>query len=279
MGTTTKLRFRDSTIYADSPSSGAFELVAPTTATLFASVTTLNLGSTSVTTANIATGAATANFGPQANIVIGGYGTIVFNEIGANYDERHEGDTDQNLLFLKASTDKIGIGNNSPSEKLDVTGSVNCSSSFKTGGNPLGYSVQAIASGTAYTLTTTPALIDFGTTDPSITVDKAGTYMLFARVQIYMDAVTFSTAAQLTIKIRRTNNTAADITNATTTITTGILTTLGLTETMGIYTLPVVVYVTANATDVLELWGSLDILPDSGNMNVTEASLLAVRVT
>ena len=39
-----------------------------------------------------------------------GVGTFVFNEAGANYDFRVEGDTDANLLFLDASKDSILIG-------------------------------------------------------------------------------------------------------------------------------------------------------------------------
>lgn len=46
----------------------------------------------------------------------------VINETGADIDFRVEGDTDQNLVFVDASTDRVGIGNATPSYKLDVTG-------------------------------------------------------------------------------------------------------------------------------------------------------------
>ena len=49
-------------------------------------------------------------------------GTFVFNETGADKDARFEGDTDVNLLFLDASTDRIGIGTSSPGSKLEVAG-------------------------------------------------------------------------------------------------------------------------------------------------------------
>lgn len=51
-------------------------------------------------------------------------GAVVLNEAGAAVDTRIEGDTEVNLLFVDASADSIGIGNNAPSEVLDVTGNI-----------------------------------------------------------------------------------------------------------------------------------------------------------
>lgn len=53
-------------------------------------------------------------------------GTFVFNESGADKDARFEGDTDANLLFLDASTDRVGIGTSTPGAKLEVDGVVLC---------------------------------------------------------------------------------------------------------------------------------------------------------
>ena len=49
-------------------------------------------------------------------------GGVVINEPGADADTRIEGDTDANLFFADASTDRIGIGTSSPSNKLTVSG-------------------------------------------------------------------------------------------------------------------------------------------------------------
>jgi len=49
--------------------------------------------------------------------------TFVFNEAGADKDARFEGDTDANLLFTDASTDRVGIGTSTPIAKLHVNGS------------------------------------------------------------------------------------------------------------------------------------------------------------
>lgn len=47
-------------------------------------------------------------------------GPTTFNEAGADVDFRFEGDTEENLLFLDASTDRIGIGTNTPLTRLQV---------------------------------------------------------------------------------------------------------------------------------------------------------------
>ena len=53
-----------------------------------------------------------------------GTSEAVFNDGGVDYDFRVEGDTNANLLFVDASTDRIGVGTNSPATRLDVDGDV-----------------------------------------------------------------------------------------------------------------------------------------------------------
>ena len=45
---------------------------------------------------------------------------VVVNESGADVDFRVEGDTEANLLFVDASTDRVGIGTSSPARALTV---------------------------------------------------------------------------------------------------------------------------------------------------------------
>lgn len=58
----------------------------------------------------------------NGNILIqpNGTGATVINESGAASDFRVEGDTETNLLFVDASTDRVGIGTNTPAYTLDV---------------------------------------------------------------------------------------------------------------------------------------------------------------
>lgn len=50
-------------------------------------------------------------------------GTFVFNDAGADKDARFEGDTDANLVFLDASTDRVGFGTSTPTAKVQIAGS------------------------------------------------------------------------------------------------------------------------------------------------------------
>lgn len=50
-------------------------------------------------------------------------GAFTFNTAGAAIDAQMGGDTDANLVFLKGSTDRVGIGTNAPTTKLQVNGS------------------------------------------------------------------------------------------------------------------------------------------------------------
>lgn len=58
-------------------------------------------------------------------------GGFVFNEQGADADCRTEGDTDANLLFTDASTDRVGIGTATPTKKFSVNGNM----ALETAGN------------------------------------------------------------------------------------------------------------------------------------------------
>jgi hypothetical protein len=70
------------------------------------------------------TGTIVTNSGNQAGsfTTLNTSGAVVFNDAGADVDFRVEGDTDANLLFVDASTDRVGIGTNTPDALLSVDG-------------------------------------------------------------------------------------------------------------------------------------------------------------
>lgn len=136
--------------------------------------------------------------------------------------------------------------------------------------------ITAYAAGTAYSLTNSAALLDFGTTDPTLTLNKAGTYMLIGRAYLKYNAATYAGTQTVTIKLRRTNNTAADVTNATTTATMRIITTI--TDSVGIMEIPVVIYSTALTSDIIQVFGSVSAAPAAGSVDATEASIVAIRL-
>ena len=64
-------------------------------------------------------GSATSN----ERLSISSSGNVVFNEQGNSVDFRVEGNTDENLLFVDGSADKIGIGTDSPAAPLHINAS------------------------------------------------------------------------------------------------------------------------------------------------------------
>ena len=134
---------------------------------------------------------------------------------------------------------------------------------------------QVYASGTAYTLTNTSTALDFGTTDPALTINGPGTWIIFSRVTLKYNAATFAANRTVTIKLSRTNNTAADVTGATTAHITNIITTLTYTESVQI---PPVLYTTTNGTDSITIKGDVSVVPTAGSLDVTEAEIIAIRI-
>lgn len=130
-------------------------------------------------------------------------------------------------------------------------------------------------SGTAYAVTATPELIALGTTTPSLTFSETGTYLLFSRVRWDYAAATFAAVRTVTTKLRRTNNTATDLTNGSAGWKTQIITTLTFTAID--QAMPPVVY-NATAGDIVELWASIDVVPSAGALNAVEAEIVALRI-
>lgn len=82
----------------------------------------------------LSSGPTLAAFSATGNVSFDG-GSFVFNESGADKDARFEGDNDPNLLFLDASTDRVGIGAPTPATKLSVYGGASGTDTRVTIGN------------------------------------------------------------------------------------------------------------------------------------------------
>jgi hypothetical protein len=132
------------------------------------------------------------------------------------------------------------------------------------------------AAGTAYSLTATSALLALGTTTPSLAITTAGTYLLKARARIDYGGAAVTANRVVTLKLRRTAVAAADIAGATAGFKTAAITTEA--RTAAIVSLPEIVYTTALATDVIQLWGGVDTLDAVDNLKAVEAEIIAVRL-
>lgn len=116
------------------------------------------------------------------------------------------------------------------------------------------YNLAAYGTGTVYTFTNTAAAVVLGTTSPTLTIDKAGTYRIDAQVQMAYAGATVATETA-TMKLRRTNNTAADITSGSLVVDLPVSTVL--TYTYGTVHLPSVYYTTSNTTDVVTIFANV----------------------
>ena len=84
----------------------------------------------------------------QIKDVGAGVAGIIFNEGGADRDIRMEGDTEENLFYVDASTNRIGIKSAVPTHSLSVSGTLNASEIFVSGAPAIKSSASsALASG------------------------------------------------------------------------------------------------------------------------------------
>lgn len=152
--------------------------------------------------------------------------------------------------------------------QIGATGVVASGSCFQPGYVIAGYGV-----GTAYTVTNSSAEIDRGTTDSAIVLDQAGTYLLTGHVTLAYNAATFASGL-ITLKLRRTNNTAADIANSSVAALAFVLTTF--TGGLQLATAPAS-YTTAATDDRIALFIDVSAGPSAGTLTVTHDSIFAER--
>lgn len=133
--------------------------------------------------------------------------------------------------------------------------------------------------GTPYNITTTPAKVDFtgaSSVDPSVVIPAPGTYVIMSNVRIDYAGLTNVAANTVSVKLRRTNNTATDIANATGDFTVPPVTLL--TSTGGDCDISTVFYTTTNSNDIIEIWASRSASISVGNIVAGNAWIVAYRI-
>ncbi len=134
----------------------------------------------------------------------------------------------------------------------------------------------AYLTGTAYSLTNTSAAITGGTTSPTITVTDTGTYKVEFILSAKFVGATFAATKNMTLKLRRTNNTAADLTSGTLpTQATGVCTTY--TAAWGAFAWVGANYA-ATAGDVITVFGDIETAPSAGSIDITGGLIRMTRI-
>ncbi len=143
------------------------------------------------------------------------------------------------------------------------------------GVTPLNNINQVVATGTAYTMTASYASVTFGTTSPILTIANAGTYSVYVDIQFNLVGATYAAYDSVTAKLRRTNNTAADLTGSTFGTFIPIITTV--TATGPSLHIGPIKYTTVNTTDTLTVQATLNSTPSAGSVTATACTITAIR--
>lgn len=187
------------------------------------------------------------------------------------YGSSTGGLTSEAAFAYNASTNVLTVG----AVSLGAGGETSVMGPQQTSdGQPLHNKISVIASGTPYTLTTSFANVDFGTNDPILTINSPGTYKLVFVIQTSLVSAT-TTTQSVSYKMRRTNNTAADIAGTTFGDPLPVATTtsmLGPTITLTID------YTTSNSDDAITIQGALSGALGAGTCTTSAVTAIAFRL-
>jgi hypothetical protein len=142
---------------------------------------------------------------------------------------------------------------------------------FVSGENPVVY--QANGTGTVYTFQSYVQAVTFGTTSPSVTVARRGTYRARARLLVKFNGATFTSAQTLRVRYRYGGSYAT----FQTVITLPIMT--ALTDTR-IIEMPEYLYSwTAPGTEVVTLHADMSASPSAGTVTCEECEITLIPLT
>lgn len=213
--------------------------------------------------------------------VQGAKGSVTFDLTSDGVGDSISGDftaTSATNVRLNLSVDTGALSGAVASNLSLGTASTHAAADFlSAGAQPTIAIVQTVGAGTAYALTNSMAAVDLGTTDPTIVIGAAGTWAIFANVQTAYAGATFAGLQTESIKVRRTNNTAADLTDSTRSAPLSVVT--ALTEAGPAIVVGPIIYTTANTDDSLSIYATVSAAPGAGAMNVTAATITAIRLS
>lgn len=136
-------------------------------------------------------------------------------------------------------------------------------------------SLSSYAVGTAYSLTNAQAALVFGTTSPIVVFNRRGLYRVRFGVVLDYNGATFAAVRTATLKLRRTNNTAADLTSGSVAVKTEIITAISGTLQLVTWETD---YLTPNIDDSVTIFGGLDTAPTAGSLDASQAFITAFRL-
>ena len=129
--------------------------------------------------------------------------------------------------------------------------------------------------GTAYTLTATLAQVACGTTQPTVTISTAGTYLLLFNARIDHIGATYAANRAIVVSLQRSNNTPTALFQSA--VNTGIITTITQTANGGNLA-GFITYTTSNTNDAITLFASVAVLPTAGSSIISDGDVLALRI-
>jgi hypothetical protein len=133
--------------------------------------------------------------------------------------------------------------------------------------------ISAYGVGAAYAITTSSAVVTFGTSGAlQITLTTAGTWLLQARARVDYTNSTFAAEQTVTLKLQKVAGTV-DVANSQNAFKTAIVTTAD--HTAMIMAFPAVQYVTAGVTDVIRMMAVIGVDSSADPLTIVEANIIA----
>lgn len=195
---------------------------------------------------------------------------------GLTVDDSNDVTTSETALRITVAGSYFEIDSETPAF-IFSTGQLQGDGGGLTNVPPNVDNLSVYGAGTAYALTNSAAAIDFGTTDPTKVINSIGRWLIFSQVNLAYNGATVA-AETATVKLRRTNNTAADISIP---IVIDLPASTLLTHTYGTVVIPPIVYNTSNEDDSISIFANVSAALGAGTIEATAigTSIVAIKLS